>query len=38
MQRVAPDLGQHNAEVAASLGYSAADIATLQTDGVLFSR
>jgi crotonobetainyl-CoA:carnitine CoA-transferase CaiB-like acyl-CoA transferase len=38
MQRVAPDLGQHNAEVAASLGYSASDIATLQADGVLFSK
>ncbi len=38
MQRVAPDLGQHNAEVARSLGYSAADIATLQADGVLFSK
>ena len=38
MQRVAPDLGQHNAEVARSLGYSDADIATLQTDGVLFSK
>lgn len=38
MQHVAPDLGQHNAEVAASLGYSASDIATLQADGVLFSK
>ncbi|MDQ7745759.1 CaiB/BaiF CoA transferase family protein [Hydrogenophaga pseudoflava] len=38
MQRVAPDLGEHNAAVAATLGYSAADIATLQADGVLFSK
>ena len=38
IQQVAPDLGEHNAEVAARLGYSAADIATLQADGVLFSR
>lgn len=38
MQRVAPDLGQHNADVARSLGYSDADIATLQTDGVLFTK
>jgi crotonobetainyl-CoA:carnitine CoA-transferase CaiB-like acyl-CoA transferase len=38
MQRVAPDLGQHNADVARSLGYSDADIATLQADGVLFTK
>lgn len=37
IHQVAPDLGEHNAEVAISLGYSAADIATLQADGVLFS-
>ena len=37
IHQVAPDLGEHNAEVAARLGYSAADIATLQADGVLFS-
>jgi len=35
--RVAPDLGEHNAEVAQSLGYSASDIAAMQNDGVLFS-
>lgn len=35
--RVAPDLGQHNAEIAASLGFSANDIAAMQSDGVLFS-
>ncbi|MEY8877740.1 MAG: CaiB/BaiF CoA transferase family protein [Leptothrix sp. (in: b-proteobacteria)] len=38
IRQVAPDLGQHNAEVAASLGFSAAEIATLQADGVLFSQ
>ncbi len=37
IHQVAPDLGQHNAEVAASLGFSAADIAAMQKDGVLFS-
>lgn len=35
---VAPDLGQHNAEVARSLGYTDAEIAALQADGVLYSR
>lgn len=35
--QVAPDLGEHNAEVARSLGYSADDIAALQADGVLFT-
>ena len=35
---VAPDLGQHNAEVAQSLGFSAADIDAMQRDGVLYSR
>jgi crotonobetainyl-CoA:carnitine CoA-transferase CaiB-like acyl-CoA transferase len=33
----APTLGQHNAQIAASLGYSAAQIAQLQRDGVLFA-
>jgi crotonobetainyl-CoA:carnitine CoA-transferase CaiB-like acyl-CoA transferase len=33
----APLLGQHNAQIAASLGYSAAQIAQLQRDGVLFA-
>jgi len=37
IHQVAPDLGQHNAEVAAQLGYSPIDIAALQADGVLFS-
>jgi crotonobetainyl-CoA:carnitine CoA-transferase CaiB-like acyl-CoA transferase len=36
--QVAPDLGQHNAEVAASLGFSADEIAAMQADGVLFSK
>ncbi|MDT3718346.1 CoA transferase [Pseudomonas oryzihabitans] len=38
INQVAPDLGEHNAAVAQSLGYSAADIARLQADGVLFSQ
>lgn len=36
--QVAPDLGQHNAEIAASLGFSQADIAAMQSDGVLYSK
>ena len=36
--QVAPDLGQHNADIAASLGFADADIAAMQADGVLFSR
>lgn len=35
---VAPELGEHNAQIAASLGFSAAEIADMQTGGVLFSR
>ena len=35
--QVAPDLGQHNAEVAASVGFSAEQIAAMQADGVLYS-
>ena len=38
VQQVAPDLGQHNAEVAAGLGFSADEIAAMQADGVLFSK
>ena len=34
---VAPDLGQHNAEVAAELGFDAAEIAAMQADGVLYA-
>jgi crotonobetainyl-CoA:carnitine CoA-transferase CaiB-like acyl-CoA transferase len=33
----APLLGQHNAQIAASLGYTAAQIAQLQSDGVLYA-
>lgn len=35
--QVAPELGEHNAEIAASLGFDAAQIADMQADGVLFS-
>jgi crotonobetainyl-CoA:carnitine CoA-transferase CaiB-like acyl-CoA transferase len=34
---VAPNLGEHNAEIAASLGFDAAQIAEMQADGVLYS-
>jgi crotonobetainyl-CoA:carnitine CoA-transferase CaiB-like acyl-CoA transferase len=33
----APLLGQHNEAIAASLGYSEADIAAMTKDGVLYS-
>src|SRR5260370_17585638 len=36
IREVAPDLGQHNAEVAQSLGFDPAEIDAMQTDGVLF--
>jgi crotonobetainyl-CoA:carnitine CoA-transferase CaiB-like acyl-CoA transferase len=35
---VGPDLGQHNAEVARSLGFGPAEIDAMQTAGVLFSK
>ncbi|WP_137894903.1 CoA transferase [Ramlibacter sp. 2FC] len=35
--QVAPDLGQHNAEIAASLGFSDDAIAAMQADGVLYN-
>ncbi|MGH8847897.1 MAG: CoA transferase, partial [Polaromonas sp.] len=35
---VAPLMGQHNRELARSLGYSAAQIAALETDGVLHAE
>ncbi|MBU9620078.1 CaiB/BaiF CoA transferase family protein [Burkholderia multivorans] len=38
IREVGPDLGQHNVEVAQSLGFSAAEIDAMQTDGVLFSK
>lgn len=34
---VAPDMGQHNREIADSLGYSAQDIDAMLQDGVLYS-
>ena len=38
MKKVAPDMGQHNVEVAQRLGYSKEQILALQSDGVLFSK
>ncbi|CAB3969539.1 Formyl-CoA transferase [Burkholderia cenocepacia] len=38
IREVAPDLGQHNAEVAQSLGFTRAEIDAMQTDGVLFDK
>jgi crotonobetainyl-CoA:carnitine CoA-transferase CaiB-like acyl-CoA transferase len=38
IREVAPDLGQHNAEVAHSLGFSASEIDAMQSAGVLFSK
>jgi formyl-CoA transferase len=38
IREVAPDLGQHNAEVAAALGFDAAEIASMQAAGVLYAR
>lgn len=35
--QVAPELGEHNAEIAAGLGFDAAQIADMQADGVLYS-
>jgi crotonobetainyl-CoA:carnitine CoA-transferase CaiB-like acyl-CoA transferase len=37
IRKVAPDLGQHNAVLAAGLGFSRAEIAATQSDGALFS-
>lgn len=36
--QVAPDLGEHNTQVATALGFSAAEIAEMQADGVLFTQ
>ena len=36
--QVAPELGQHNAEIASALGYSTEQIAELQRDGVLYAK
>ena len=38
IREVAPDLGQHNSEVAQSLGFTPAEIAAMQTDGVLVDK
>jgi crotonobetainyl-CoA:carnitine CoA-transferase CaiB-like acyl-CoA transferase len=38
IREVAPDLGQHNAEVAQALGFNVAEIDAMQTDGVLYSK
>ncbi len=38
IHQVAPDLGQHNAEVAAALGFSPEEITAMQADGVLFTH
>jgi crotonobetainyl-CoA:carnitine CoA-transferase CaiB-like acyl-CoA transferase len=38
MKKVAPDMGQHNVEVAQRLGYSKEQILAMQSDGVLFSK
>lgn len=35
---VAPDLGQHNADVARSLGFEPAEIDAMLADGVLYSK
>lgn len=37
IHEVAPDLGQHNADVAASLGFDEAEITAMQADGVLYA-
>ena len=38
MKQVAPDIGQHNTEIARTLGYSDESIQVMQVDGVLFTR
>jgi crotonobetainyl-CoA:carnitine CoA-transferase CaiB-like acyl-CoA transferase len=38
MKTVAPDMGQHNVDVAQKLGYSKEQILAMQADGVLFSK
>ncbi len=37
IHQVAPDLGEHNVEIAKSLGISDVDIAAMQADGVLYA-
>ncbi len=38
LHQVAPDLGQHNAEIAASLGIPQDEIEAMQRDGVLYAK
>jgi crotonobetainyl-CoA:carnitine CoA-transferase CaiB-like acyl-CoA transferase len=38
IKRPAPLLGQHNAEIAQSLGFSPDEISTMQSDGVLYAK
>ncbi|MFM2051724.1 MAG: hypothetical protein RL682_2215 [Pseudomonadota bacterium] len=38
IRQVAPELGEHNAQIARSLGLSEAEIAAMQADGVLYSK
>jgi crotonobetainyl-CoA:carnitine CoA-transferase CaiB-like acyl-CoA transferase len=35
---VAPELGEHNESIAASLGFSAEEIAEMRRDGVLYDK
>ena len=36
--RLAPELGEHNAEIATDLGFEADDITRMQRDGVLYAE
>jgi len=38
IREVAPELGEHNESIAASLGFSSEQIAEMRRDGVLFSK
>jgi crotonobetainyl-CoA:carnitine CoA-transferase CaiB-like acyl-CoA transferase len=38
VKQVAPELGQHNAEIAKNLGFSSREIEAMQADGVLYSE
>ncbi|SAK77057.1 CaiB/BaiF CoA transferase family protein [Caballeronia ptereochthonis] len=38
IREVAPDLGQHNADIASTLGFTAAEIDAMQAAGVLYSK
>jgi len=37
IEQVAPELGEHNAPIAAALGFSEAEISAMQANGVLYS-